>query len=384
MKNILFMHGGGPTAVINASLAGSLMELDKVGFKGKALAARFGTGGLLSGDVFEIPALDKDGFGRLSRTPGSAIGTGRDHLTDEDYDTLARKLQDLDCAYCVMTGGNGTMDTTRKLSRAAEKYGITVVGTPKTMDNDLSITDHAPGFPSAAEYLAASVREAAMDVRGLPIHVVVIEAFGRDAGWITASSALAATDRYSGADMILLPETAFDEERFLSRAEELYREKGGVVVVASEGLRYADGTPIVEPVFQRGRSVYFGDVSSHLSQLITKKLGIKSRSEKPGILGRSSMRYQSELDRLEAISAGEMSVRCALDGKNGWMSIFRRLSSDPYRMETVATPIMDEILQARQMPPEYIDADNYQVTDAFIDYVKPLVGSNLGDFISFV
>ena len=157
-----------------------------------------------------------------------------------------------------------------------------------------------------------------------------------------------------------------------------------MVVVASEGLRYADGTPIVEPVFQRGRSVYFGDVSNHLSQLITKKLGIKSRSEKPGILGRSSIRYQSELDRLEAISAGEMSVRCALDGKNGWMSIFRRLSSYPYRMETVATPIMDEILQARQMPPEFIDAENYQVTDAFIDYLKPLVGSDLGDFISFV
>lgn len=384
MKKILFMHGGGPTAVINASLAGSLMEIKDRGFDGEVLAARFGTGGLLRRDVFSIPRLSDDELYKLSKTPGSAIGTGRDHLEPEDYERIADILEELEIGFVVMTGGNGTMDTTRKIAIAARNKGIVVVGTPKTMDNDLSLTDHSPGFPSAARYLAGSVREAIQDVRGLPIHIVVIEAFGRDAGWIAASSALSYTKEYGGPDMILLPEIAFDEDRFLKRAEELYRKKGGVVVVASEGLRYGNGTPIVEPIFQVGRSVYFGDVSSHLSQLITRNLGIKSRSEKPGILGRASIMWQSEIDRNEAIEAGRTSVISALDGKSGYMSIIERISNSPYRSITISTEIKDEILEARTMPEEYIDSDSFSVTDKFIEYARPLIGTDLGKFKSFI
>ena len=276
------------------------------------------------------------------------------------------------------------MDTTRKLAEAGKACGILVDGIPKTMDNDLSGTDHAPGYGSAARYLAGSVREVDQDVKGLSIHVVVIEAFGRDAGWITASSALARTERGDGPDMILCPETPFEEERFLNRVQDLYDEKKGVVVVASEGLRYADGKPIVEPVFQTGRSVYFGDVSAHLSQLVTRRLGIKSRSEKPGILGRASVRWASDVDRMEAIGCGRASVGALLAGKSGWMSTITRLSTEPYRTSIDLIPIEDAVLQAKTLPKAYLDGEHYDVSDAFTQWLRPLVGDDLGSFISFL
>lgn len=378
------MHGGGPTAVLNASLAGSLKALKENCFKGRVLFARFGTGGLLKGDVGIVPDLDDNGLDILSRTPGSAIGSGRDHLEAEDYFKLAENLHDLDVKYVVVGGGNGTMDTAKRLSQACLGKGIRVVGVPKTMDNDLSVTDHSPGFLSAAKYLSSSVSEVLLDVRGLPIHMVVVEAFGRNAGWITASASLADAAGYGAPDMLLLPEVPFDEDAFLTRVQELQNEKGCGVIVASEGLKYIDGTPIVEPVFKVGRSVYFGDVSSHLSLLITKKLGIKSRSEKPGILGRSSIAWQSGIDRKEAFGCGRVSMQAALDGKTGVMSIIRRVSDSPYVSEIVIKDIVDEILCERCMPGNMIDGGNFNVTDDFFAYIRPLMEKDDTRFLSFV
>ena len=369
--------------MINASLAGSLRELRDQGFDGKIYGARFGVAGLLRHDMIDLGKLTDAELDALEHTPGSAIGTGRDHLEPEDYLKLRNALAELDAGYCVMTGGNGTMDTCRRLAFACDTAGITVTGTPKTMDNDLSVTDHSPGFGSAARYIAASVREAAEDVRGLPIHAVVIEAFGRDAGWITAASALSRLYGSDGPDMILPPEVPFDEERFLARVDEIRKEKGGLVIVASEGLRYADGTPIVEPIFQTDRSVYFGDVSSHLASIIVKKLGYKARSEKPGILGRASIAWQSSTDREEAVECGRASVRAALSGRTASMSIIRRVSDDPYASETAVEDISDEILEARTLPAEYYDKERYDVSSAFLDYAAPLAGTIGPQFISF-
>lgn len=384
MKNILFMHGGGPTAVINASLSGSIRELYDRSFDGDILYAPFGTGGLLKNKINKFPALSNEDLIKLERTPGSAIGTGRDHLEGDDYDKLASILKENNIGYVVMTGGNGTMDTCRKLSYAAKKHNIVVTGTPKTMDNDLSVTDNSPGFGSAARYIAACVREASEDVLGLPIHACVIEALGRDAGWVTASAIMAKSGKAPGADIILVPEVAFDKDKFLTKVEKIHKEKGGVVIVASEGMRYSDGKPIVEPVFQVGRSVYFGDVSSHLSNLIIKELGIKSRSEKPGILGRASISWQSDVDRAEAIACGRVSVKCALEGKNGYMSVIKRTSSSPYKFEAVESPILDSILEARTLDEKYIDKENMFINESFIEYAKPLIGSIGDDFCSFV
>ena len=375
MENILMMHGGAPTAVINASLYGSIKELKDANFKGKILASRFGTGGLLKRDILDLSSVSDNSLNALLHTPGSAIGTGRDHLEAEDYITLASNLADLNVKYVLLTGGNGSMDTTYKLSQECKKRGIIVCGVPKTMDNDLEPCDHSPGFASAARYLAASVREVAEDVKGLPIHVVIVESFGRDAGYLAASSALAREDG-AGPDMVLLPEVPFEEERFLERVLTLHKEKGGVVVVASEGLRYKDGKPIVKPVFQKERSTYFGDVSSHLSTLVISKLGIKARSEKPGILGRASIAWQSERDVDDAIKAGREAVLLALDGKSGYMSTVTRdgISS---------TIIRKEILKERVLPDKYIDRDNFDIKSDYLTWLKPLVGSLGSPFVSF-
>ena len=377
-RTLLIAHGGGPTAVINASLYGALVEARRSGAFSRILASKRGIASDSFIDLTDIPPTK---LALLPSTPGSAIGTGRTPIDQEGYAALAARFHGKGITDILLTGGNGTMDTTRKLAQAGKAHGILVNGIPKTMDNDLSGTDHAPGYGSAARYLAGSVREVNQDVNGLAIHVVVIEAFGRDAGWIAASSALARTGKDDGPDMILCPETPFEEDRFLTRVQELYEKKQGVVIVASEGLRDQAGNPIVQPVFQSGRSVYFGDVSAHLSQLITCHLGIKSRSEKPGILGRASARWASDIDRQEAIGCGKAAVGALLQGKSGWMSTITRLSTEPYQSRIDVMAIEDAVLKAKLLPQEYLDPVHYDVTPSFVQWLKPLVGDDLGSFV---
>lgn len=381
MKKALLFHGGGPTAVLNSSLAGALATLQENNVQTDV--AICGLAHVLDGRIRTIGKLDSPQLERLSRSPGSAIGSGRDHLEAEDYRAIAARLKDLGYGIVISAGGNGTMDTTLNLARECMKYGISVTGIPKTMDNDLSSTDHSPGFISAALYMAASCREALYDLQGLPIHVVVVEAFGRNCGWIAASAALASTHDVPGPDMILLPESDFDEDAFLSRIEEIWAKKGRALVVASEGLHYSDGRPIVEPVFQTDRSVYFGDVSSHLSQLVTKNLGIKSRSEKPGILSRSSIAWQSTCDRTEAWRCGQASAMAALEGQSSVMSVIDRLSDEPYRSEIRIVRISDEVLAERRLPQSF--HSDFHVTDSFLSWLRPLVREEeLGQFTTFI
>ncbi len=380
-NNLLIVHGGGPTAVINCSLYGVIEQAKQESRIDGIYAANGGMGGVLREDFIDLRKISEGDIEKLLTTPGSAIGTSRDPMEQEDYDRLLPIFQKHNIRYVLLNGGNGTMDTCGKIYKVCAGAGIMVMGIPKTMDNDLAVIDHSPGYASAARYLAESVKEAVFDVKGLAIHVVVIEAFGRNAGWITAASALARQEAGDGPDLILLPENAFDEEDFLVRVKELYERKGGVVVVASEGLRYADGTPITPPIFQTGRSVYFGDVSSHLAMLITKKLGIKARSEKPGILGRSSMLLRSEIDIQEAILVGREAVKAAVAGETGKMTGIRRVSSEPYQMESFLVPIEEVMLEEKKMPPHYYS--RYDVAPEFVEWLKPLMGGELPRMVSF-
>ena len=212
--NLLIMHGGGPTAVINASLYGAIREAKKHKELDHIYAAKNGTGGLLREELIELQDIPEEKLSLLLQTPGSAIGTSRDQLEQEEYDRMVEILVKYNINYVLMNGGNGTMDTCGKLYKTCQHKGldIKVMGIPKTMDNDIAITDHSPGFGSAAKYIAQSVKEVCADVKGLPIHVVVIEASGRNAGWITAASALAADEDGVGPDLIYLPERPFDED----------------------------------------------------------------------------------------------------------------------------------------------------------------------------
>ena len=385
MSNALIVHGGAPTAVINASLYGAVTEARKHPEIEHFYAAIGGSGAVLKEHFLDLFTSSEEELELLLHTPGSAIGTSRDPLETEDYDQMAQVIARHNIRYVFFTGGNGSMDTCGKVYQACCRAGVdvNVVGIPKTIDNDISVTDHAPGFASAARYIAETTAEISQDVRGLPIHVCIIEAMGRNAGWIAAASALARSGDGDGPDLIYLPEVPFDEDAFLAEVERLHREKGGVVVVASEGLRKADGEPIVEPIFQVGRAVYYGDVSAHLANLVIRKLGIKARSEKPGIAGRASAAYQSRLDRDEAVEAGSTAVRAAVEGKNGVMVGFRRLPGEEYRAETILIPIEEVMLHERTMPKEFIAENGHDVTQAFIDWCRPLLGEPVRKYVTF-
>ena len=384
-ENILIVHGGGPTAVINASLYGAVTEAKKHRELEHIYAAKNGTGGLLREEFIELSKIPQDELALLLQTPGSAIGTSRDQLEQEEYDRMADILQKRNIRYVLFNGGNGTMDTCGKLYRTCKGKGfdVCVMGIPKTMDNDIAITDHSPGFGSAARYIAQSVKEVCADVRGLPIHVVVIEASGRNAGWITAASALADDGDGNGPDLIYLPERPFDEDKYIEDVERLLKRKSGIVVVASEGLRDADGKPIVPPVFQVGRATYFGDVSAHLANLVIGRLGYKARGEKPGLLGRASMTLQSEVDRDEAILAGRLACAKVLKGTSGKMVAFRRVSVKPYEMEPFLVDIDEVMMHERTMPDAYINEEGNGVTEAFKEWCRPLIGGELPRMTAF-
>ncbi|MCF0135712.1 MAG: diphosphate--fructose-6-phosphate 1-phosphotransferase [Lachnospiraceae bacterium] len=384
-NNLLIVHGGGPTAVINASLYGAIMEAKKHPELGHIYCARNGTGGLMKEELIEMENVPQDQLDLLLQTPGSAIGTSRDALEQAEYEKIVEVLKKKEIRYVLMNGGNGTMDTCGKLYKACTAAGVEigVMGIPKTMDNDIAITDHAPGFGSAALYMAQSTAELCADVKGLAIHVVVLEASGRNAGWITASSALAADQGGDGPDLIYLPERPFDEDQFVADVEKLLQKKKGIVVVASEGLHDKDGKPIVEPIFKVGRATYYGDVGTHLAGVVIRRLGYKARGEKPGLLGRCSIYLQSKVDRDEAQMAGEIACREVLKGTTGKMVAFKRISNEPYKAEPFLVDIEEVMLFERKMPDEFINAEGNGVTEAFKEWCRPLLGEPIRKMVNF-
>ena len=385
MKNLLIMHGGGPTAVINASLYGAIQEAKRHPDVGHIYGAIGGSGGLMKEQLRDLREISEQELFLLLTTPGSAIGTSRDRLREEEYRRMAEVLRKYEIGYVLMNGGNGTMDTCGKLYRQCREDGldVRVMGIPKTMDNDIAVTDHSPGYGSAARYIAASVQEVCADVKSLPIHVVVIEASGRNAGWITAAAALARVEPGDGPDLIYLPERPFKEEAFLQDISRLIEKKKGVVVVVSEGLRDDKGEPVAEPVLQIGRDVYFGDVCGHLANLVQRRLGYKARAEKPGLLGRASIAWQSSVDREEACLAGELACRAVLEGETGKMVAFKRDEGADYKVTSILVPIEQVMLEEKKLPDAFINAAGNDVTDAFVRWAAPLIGEPLPRMVSF-
>lgn len=382
--NVLVVHGGGPTAVINASLYGVLEEAKARGIE-KVYAAMGGSEGILKEDFLDLLQFPEERLKLLLETPATAIGSSRYALEQEDYDAMPAIFGKYDIRYVLLNGGNGTMDTCGKIYEACKAFGITVVGIPKTVDNDIAITDHTPGFGSAARYIAATTAEVGVDVKSLPIHVCVIEAMGRNVGWITAASALARRNPGDAPHLIYLPERVFNEEEFLEDVKRLYEEKGGVVVVASEGLKGADGEPVVPPIFKQGRATYYGDVSAHLANLVIQKLGIKARSEKPGICGRASIAWQSPVDREEAVLTGREALKSAIDGVGGVMiGLIRDETGDgSYKVHVERIPIREVMMYERTVPEAYINERGNDVSQEFVEWCRPLIGPELREFIDF-
>ena len=381
---LCIMHGGGPTAVINASLYGAVSEAQACGAVGRVLGARGGVGGILEDDFVDFDTVPQAQLEGLLSSPSSAIGSSRMPLEAGDYARIAQALARNHIRWLLCTGGNGTQDTCGKIWRACREAGIAVdvVGIPKTMDNDIAVTDHAPGFASAARFMAASVGAVCCDVHGLPAHVSVVETLGRNAGWVAAASAMAGEAGF-GPDLIYLPERDFDERVFLDDAQRLVDEKRSGVIVVSEGLHKAGGEPVAEPLLRTERATYFGDVSAHLARLIISELGCRARSEKPGLIGRCSIAWQSSVDRDEAVACGREAVRAALEGDSGKMVGIERVSSEPYEARLVRIPIERVMLEERCVPSEFINERGNGVTQAYRDWLRPLLGEPLPRYVSY-
>lgn len=384
-ENVLVVHGGGPTAVINSSLYGVLEEAKASGKIDKVYGAMGGSEAIFKERFFNLLQFPEEKLKLLLETPATAIGSSRYAMEEDDYKAMPAIFKKYDIKYVLLNGGNGTMDTCGKIYHACEGQGINVVGIPKTIDNDIAITDHTPGYGSAARYIAATTAEVGVDVKSLPIHVCIIEAMGRNAGWITAASSLARKNPGDAPHLIYLPEFPFNEEEFLEDVKKLYDKLGGVVVVASEGLKDEKGDPIVPPIFKSGRATYYGDVSAHLANLVVKKLGIKARSEKPGICGRASIAWQSPVDRDEAVLAGREALKAAMNGESGVMIGFIRDETEDgsYKIHVERIPIEQVMLYERVIPESYVNERRNDVTEEFVNWCRPLIGPELRDFIDF-
>lgn len=384
-ENVLVVHGGGPTAVINSSLYGVLEEAKASGKIDKVYGAMGGSEAIFKERFFDLLQFPEEKLKLLLETPATAIGSSRYAMEEDDYKAMPAIFKKYDIKYVLLNGGNGTMDTCGKIYHACEGQGINVVGIPKTIDNDIAITDHTPGYGSAARYIAATTAEVGVDVKSLPIHVCIIEAMGRNAGWITAASSLARKNPGDAPHLIYLPEFPFNEEEFLEDVKKLYDKLGGVVVVASEGLKDEKGDPIVPPIFKSGRATYYGDVSAHLANLVVKKLGIKARSEKPGICGRASIAWQSPVDRDEAVLAGREALKAAMNGESGVMIGFIRDETEDgsYKIHVERIPIEQVMLYERVIPESYVNERRNDVTEEFVNWCRPLIGPELRDFIDF-
>ena len=379
--NILVAHGGGPTAVINTSLQGMVEAARTSGRVDKIYAARFGAEGILKGDLIDLTDVPAEVIARLQYTPASAIGSCRRKLTEDDYPTVMETLKKYEINAFFYNGGNDSMDTCNKVNELAVKEGLDlrVIGIPKTMDNDLEVTDRCPGFGSAARYAAISASELALDASGLPIHVVVMELMGRNAGWVTAASAMAKRLTRCG-QLTYLPELPVDVDKMLADIEAGYAKGNGLLVTVSEGLCGLDGKPLADTgiVDGFGHTVP-GGTAQYISDQIMQKLGIKSRAEKPGLLGRCSIPYVSSTDRKEAYEVGRYALESALRGQSGQMVAIEAIRRPKYISRLFLTPLSGVANAEKKFPLEWIEGGN-QIADAFFDYAEPLMGEDFPQY----
>ena len=393
--NVIVGQSGGPTSVINSSLVGVYQGAKEAGVE-KVYGMRNGIEGLLSRRYVDMDDYIKSNIDieLLKRTPSSFLGTCRYKLPEyEDheatYDLLFEILKELDVKYFCYIGGNDSMDTIKKLANRAEEIGseIRFMGVPKTIDNDLAVTDHTPGYGSAAKYIASAMKEIIRDVKTYPSEsITIVEIMGRNAGWLTAASALSRAEDCSGPDLIYLPECEFDYDKFVKKVKEEKEKKKAVVIAVSEGLKTADGKYVCEA----NKSAVFEDSFGHkslggtalyLADFIGAQTGVKSRGIVFSTLQRCASHIVSRRDITEAFMAGAEAAQAAFRGETGKMIIFIRTSNQPYNI-TCATYDVNKIANVEKVvPQEWICNDNTYVTDEFLNYCRPLIIGELEPFM---
>lgn len=390
-KNAIIGQSGGPTAVINSSLAGVFQACQRRGAD-HVYGMCNGIAGLLEKRFVDMEhhfptSLEIE---MLKRTPSSFLGSCRYKLPDMNVDTAVYEkifaiLKELEIEWFFYIGGNDSMDTIAKLSTYAEHIGSTIkfMGVPKTIDNDLMVTDHTPGYGSAAKYLGVVMKELIRDtsVYTTP-SVTIVEIMGRNAGWLTAAAALARDEDCEGVDMICLPEVVFDPERFVTRVEALQKKKSALVLAVSEGVKLADGRYVCELADNASFVDAFGHknltgTARYLSNYVARSLGVKVRSIELSTLQRCAGHMTSRTDITEAYQVGGAAAKAAFEGHTGEMIALKRLSNDPYQCTTEPHNVHEVANFEKKVPLSWIDTDNAYVTQEFLHYARPLIQAEL-------
>jgi len=382
--NLLIGQSGGATAVINASLAGAVQEALRHDQIEGIYGALHGIEGVLRRQIIDLRQERGETWSRVLATPSAALGSCRYKLQPDDPARALDVLRALDVRSFLYIGGNDSADTAHRIALAAREadYDLRVIGIPKTIDNDLPITDHCPGYGSAARFIALATMDSAMCTEAIPHHypVKIIEVMGRDAGWLAAASALGKERPEDAPHLIYVPERRFNRERFLMAVREVYQTVGYVVVVVAETIRDEQGQPL-GAVGAQGADAFahplLSGTAQQLVELVRNELGLRARFDKPGDLQRMSSAAVSPVDRNEAYLVGQEAVRYALAGATNQMVTLVRQPGPRYACETGLADLEAFANAQRLLPDEYLDAAGTGVTQAFYDYALPLIGEPL-------
>jgi 6-phosphofructokinase 1 len=385
-RNAVYAQSGGVTAVINASACGVIETAMKHRRHiGRIYAGRDGIVGVLTEDLIDVGAESRATIRALRHTPAGAFGSARFKLKGLDqnraeYERLIEVFRAHDVGYFFYNGGNDSMDTANKVAQIGAQLGypIACIGVPKTVDNDLPLTDCCPGFGSVAKYIAVSTLEGAMDVASMArtsTKVFVLEVMGRHAGWIAAAGGLAGKKPRDPPHIILFPEIAFDRERFTARVKHCVENFGYCVVVVSEGAKYADGKFLAEAGSKDAFGhTQLGGVGPVVANMVRESLGYKFHWAVADYLQRAARHIASKVDVEQAYAVGRAAVEYAVAGQHGVMPAIKRIASKPYRWKIVPVPLAEVANVEKQVPRHFVTADGFGITAACRRYLEPLIG----------
>lgn len=382
MKNAFYAQSGGVTAVINATACGVLETARSHGVK--VFAGKNGIIGALREELIDTSLLSDTDVAKLKSTPGGAFGSCRFKLKDIDsnrreYERLIEVFKAHDIGYFFYNGGGDSQDTTNKISIISQEMGypLKCIGVPKTIDNDLPITDNCPGFGSVAKYVAVSTLEASLDVASMSessTKVFILEVMGRHAGWIAAAGALAKKTDSCPPHIILFPEVTFDEEKFLAKIKESVETHGYCTIVASEGIKNSDGKFLAESGTKDAFGhAQLGGVAPTLAKIVKDKLGYKYHWAVSDYLQRAARHIAAKVDVEQAYALGKSAVEFALEGKSGVLPVIARTSNTPYKWEIREALLSDVANVEKKLPEDFMDNTGMMVTDKCLEYLKPLI-----------
>lgn len=381
-------QSGGPTAVINCSLVGVLQEADKHAEIENVYGMVHGIEGLLQENLIDLTGERAEAIQGLLHVPASALGSCRHKVTPPDCERILEVFRAHNVRYFIYIGGNDSMDTAHKVGDLAhqEGYELRVMGVPKTVDNDLALTDHCPGYGSAARFLALATMDTGRDLEAMRTFedVTVFEAMGRNAGWLAAATTLGKMDEQDAPHLVCVPERPFSAEKFLADVGAIHRELGWVFAVVCQGIQDEEGEIVGASAASMGVDAFghrmmghTAGVASYLKELVAENLGVRSRVLRPSLIGRCFMSCVSPTDQEEAYLVGRTAVRCAVTGESGYMVTLVREPGPDYGCTTGLAPLNEVANEERLLPDEYINAQGNFVTDGFREYALPLLGGPL-------